>query len=370
MREVLKIFNSNSLTFIKREVKSFVFFLNIYIKDKIILFSTLFENNKNNFVKTVLIKRGKRNRFFLHASAMSVLFLGVIISPFISDSTIFGKSSNLSFAQGVGGEASIVSEDVFNTQASDKPRDSIINYEVQKGDTLSTVAKKFGISTDTIKWENDMTSDNITIGESLRILPVAGIAHKVQRGDSIYTIAKKYSIDAQGIVDYPFNDFANPQTFSIVEGEILIVPDGVKPEAAPRYVRRTLIAASPTSISGAGFTWPIRGTLNQGYFWYHKGVDIGAPIGTPIVAAQSGVVSQVYNSGWNGGYGIHVIINGSNGYSSLYSHMQATNVSSGDSVVAGSTIIGWIGMTGRTTGPHVHFEIRGSGGNLNPLSFL
>jgi murein DD-endopeptidase MepM/ murein hydrolase activator NlpD len=110
--------------------------------------------------------------------------------------------------------------------------------------------------------------------------------------------------------------------------------------------------------------------MNQYYSWYHRAVDLGAPVGTPIVAAHSGTVSEAIAGGWNYGYGTHVIISGDNGYQTLYAHMSALGVSSGQRVVAGSTIVGWVGMTGRTTGPHLHFEIRSGGGFLNPLSFL
>jgi murein DD-endopeptidase MepM/ murein hydrolase activator NlpD len=198
------------------------------------------------------------------------------------------------------------------------------------------------------------------------------MAHKVERGDTVYTIAKKYSANAQAIVDYPFNDFANPQTFSLVEGQIIIVPDGVKPEEAPKYasIRREFVVTGPAVVTGEGFTWPIHGTFNQGYSWYHPGIDIGAPVGGAIVAAHSGTVAEVYPSGWNWGYGTHVIVQGDNGYRTLYAHMSGINVSPGQRVVAGSTVVGWVGMTGRTTGPHLHFEIRSPGGNVNPLSFL
>lgn len=352
------------------ELKHFFIFLRIYFKDKILFFSNVFEGLKGNLVHGVLIKRGRKNRLFLHISAMSVLTIGIVVSPFISDSNLFGQSQNLSFAQAATESSELTTADVFDTKASEKPRDKIINYKVQPGDTMSTIAKKFGVSTETIKWQNDLNSDSISVGDNLEILPVTGVAHKVARGDTVYTIAKKYKVDAQGIVDFPFNDFANPQTFSLVEGEILIVPDGVPPAKAPTYVRPTYIATGPVAITGGGFTWPIHGTLNQGYSWYHPGLDLGSPIGTPIAAATNGVVSQVYTSGWNGGYGIHVIISGSNGYSTLYAHMMGVNVSAGSTVVAGKTIVGWIGMTGRTTGPHLHFEVRGGGGNINPLSVL
>lgn len=367
------VIDRNNYFWIKTEFGEFFIFLDNYLQDKGHIFSQFFEGRKNTVVKSVLIKRGKRNRMFLHVSAMSVLTIGVIISPYLQDSNPFSSKKTASiYAQGNNTETNyLASEDVFNTNASQKPRDKIINYTVQKGDTISTIAKKFGISEETIKWENDLSTDSLTTGDSLRILPVTGIAHKVQSGDTVYSIAKKYGIDPQPIVDFPFNDFANPQTFSLVIGEILIVPDGVKPEEQPRYVRpkRTYIATAPANVSGGGFAWPLQGSLNQGFSWYHPGIDIGAPIGTPIVAATNGTVSVAYSSGWNWGYGIHVIVTGDNGYTSLYAHMSGINVSSGDRVSAGKTVIGWVGVTGRTTGPHVHFELR-NGGNVNPLSFL
>lgn len=363
---------ASSLFYLKNEIRSFLLFLSSYTIDKVMFFSNIFEKNKNTVVKSVLIKRGKRNRFFLHVSAMAVLSIGVLISPFITQSNPFSENKNLlSFAQGIAGEQkSLEPQDVFQTQTSDKPRSEIVTYTVQKGDTITGIAKKFGISEDTIKWQNDLKSDYISIGDSLEILSVSGIAHKVLSGDTVYTIAKKYSANSQAIVDFPFNDFADPQTFSLVTGQIIIVPDGVQPQAQPTYIaRRTFIPSGPVVISGAGFTWPARGTMNQYYSWYHKGIDVGAPIGTPVIAAQSGVVSGAYSGGWNGGYGVHVIIAGDNGYQTLYSHMSAVNVSAGQSVAVGS-VVGWVGMTGRTTGPHLHFEIRSGGGFQDPLSFL
>lgn len=361
-----------SISFLMSEAKSFFFFLKIYTQDKFRRYSNLFESNKNAVVKGILIKRGKRNRFFLHVSIMAILTVGVVISPFISETQLFGnEKSVLSAVAATQDSLTLSQENVFQTQNT-QARDKIISYTVQKGDTLSTIAQKFGISTDTIKWQNSLISDDITVGDTLEILPATGIAHKVAAGDTVYSIAKKYGINAQGIVDFPFNDFANPQTFSLVTGQIIIVPNGVKPEeqAKPQYIQRTFIASGPVSITDAGFTWPIHGTLNQYFYWYHPGIDLGAPLGTPIVAAQNGRIAAAYSGGWNGGYGIHVIISGDNGYSTLYSHMSALNVSVGDTVVAGKTIIGWVGLTGRTTGAHLHFEIRGGGGNVNPLSFL
>lgn len=364
---------SETLSYLISEFGSFLIFLSAYTKDKAMFFSNIFEKNKNTVVKSILIKRGKRNRIFLHVSAMAVLSFGVLISPLITEQNPFSKNQNLlSFAQDLSDQKqSIVPQDVFQTQLSEKPRSEIINYTVQKGDTLSGIAKKFGISEDTIRWANNLSNDFITVGDKLKILPVTGIAHKVSSGDTIYTIAKKYNSNPQAIVDFPFNDFADPQTFSLVVGQTIIVPDGVQPQAAPVYIaRRGPTTTSPRAVSGAGFAWPVQGTMNQYFSWYHRAIDIGASLGTPIVAAQSGTVSEAIAGGWNYGYGTHVIISGDNGYQTLYAHMSSLNVSSGQRVTAGSTVIGWVGLTGRTTGPHLHFEVRSGGNFYDPLSFL
>lgn len=352
------------------KIPPFFSFLHFYIKDKLFILLNFIEDNKNIVVKTVLIKRGKRNRIFLHLSAMMLLTFGIIVSPFISDSNLFSENKMLSFAQESSREDSIASADVFQTEDSVKPRDKTVSYTVQKGDTISTIAKRFGISEDTVRWSNDLKNDNITIGDILQILPVTGISHKVARGESVYTIAKKYTANPQEIVDFPFNDFANPQTFSLIEGQMLIVPNGVKPEEKPVYVRPAYIATGPVTVSPGGFSWPLTGGISQFYSWYHKGIDITASVSSPVVAAQNGRVVQAYSSGWNWGYGIHVVIDGDNGYSTLYAHMSGINVNVGDQVNAGSTVIGWVGTSGRTTGPHLHFEIKTGSNYLNPYSVL
>lgn len=370
-RQIKRIIDN--LKYLKSEFSSFLFFLSSYVKDKVMFFSNIFEKNKNVVVKSILIKRGKRNRFFLHLSAMAMLSLGVLISPFITQNNPFTDNENLlSFAQSLTDQPqNLAPQDVFHTQLSDKPRSEIITYTVQKGDTLSGIANKFGISEDTLRWRNDLRGDSITVGDTVEVLPVTGIAHKVASGDTIYSIAKKYSSNPQAIVDFPFNDFADPQTFSLVVGQSVIVPEGVQPQAAPTYIaRRTYATTGSSVVTGSGFAWPIRGTMNQYYSWYHRAIDIGAGIGTPVIAAQSGTVSYAIAGGWNYGYGTHVIISGSNGYQTLYAHMSGLNVGSGQSVVAGSTVVGWVGLTGRTTGPHLHFEVRSGGGLLDPLSFL
>ncbi len=357
-----------------KELKEFFGFLLYYFKKKLIIFSFRFEKNKNQLVKFFLMKRGRYNRPFLHLTTMGVMFLGVMLAPFLADTfPIFSsQASSLDLTTDSASKQSIlVGQEVFETSVSDKPRDKVISYTVEKGDTLGTIAKKFAISEDTIRWANDLTDDSLTIGQSLDILPVSGIAHKVAPGDTIYTIAKKYNTDAQKIVDFPFNEFAgNGEGFGLISGQILIVPDGIKPSEQQYIKPQVYLAQGPIPVSSGGFTFPVRGLITQSYSWYHTALDIAAPYGTPIVAAHNGTVTEVHTGTYDYGYGNNVYISNGNGIISHYAHMEAVNVSPGQQVVGGSTVIGWIGLTGRTTGPHVHFEIKVNGSFVNPLSYV
>lgn len=351
---------------------SFCIFFAQYAKEKILAGAGAFEKYKNILVRFFMIKRGRYNRPFLHLAAIVVLVFGVILAPYLADTfPIFSNQGSSRYIASIAAsQQSInVDQDVFRTEISQKPRDKNITYRVQRGDTISTIAQKFGISTDTIKWSNDLTSDNITVDDELLILPVTGVSHKVSSGETVYTIAKKYDTSPQAIVDFPFNEFANPQTFSLVEGQMLLVPDGVKPSEKVVPRRQVFIAQGPVSISSAGFTWPLRGAISQFPAWYHMALDITSPIGTPVVAAQNGTVVKALSGTWDGGYGINVMIDGS-GFQSLYAHLSGLNVSVGDTVSAGQTVIGWVGLTGRTTGAHIHFEIYRNGALVNPLSYL
>lgn len=358
------------------QFSQFTAFFSIYIKKKIVTSSIYFERYKNVLVRFFMIKRGRYNRPFLHITAMAVIGVGIMISPLIAGTyPVFSQnSSEISEAENKQPQKQsiIVGKNVFSTDISTKPRSEIITYPVQKGDTLSTIARKFGISVETIQWENDISGENISVGDELKIIPITGIAHKVLSGETVYTIAKKYDTNPQKIVDFIFNDFANPETFSLVTGQILYVPDGVPPVEQPTYVRPrpVFIAQGPSSVSSAGFSWPVRGGLSQYPSWYHMALDITADLGTGIVSANSGTVSNIITGSWDGGYGNNVYIDSGNGYVTHYAHMAAVYVSPGQKVVGGSTVIGTVGLTGRTTGAHLHFEILQNGALVNPLSFL
>ena len=374
MRKIPLPVSLASLQKIFIEFLNFLKFFSGYSKGKIITVSIFFEKNKNILVKFFMMKRGRYNRPFLHLATMGVLGIGVISAPFLASTyPVFSQGSSLASQSASPVEQSItVGDNVFQTDISQKPRDTTITYTVQKGDTISTIAQKFGISEDTIRWANNLTDDNLNIGDTLKILPVTGISYKVQKGDTIYTIAKKFNTDPQKIVDFPFNDFANPETFSLVEGQMLVVPDGIEPSQQQYIKPQVYVVQGPssTNFSNAGYTWPVHGIITQFASWYHMALDIAAPYGTPIVAAKSGRVVTADVGGWNWGYGNYVEIDNGNGYKTLYAHMKAVNVKVGDMVTGGSSVIGWIGLTGRTTGPHVHFEVRLNDVTQNPLPYL
>ena len=176
--------------------------------------------------------------------------------------------------------------------------------------------------------------------------------------------------DPQGIVDFPLNTFSDDETFALVAGQTLIVPDGVMPnESAPTLpTLANILTPDAGSVSATGkFVWPGFGRITQPFRSYHPGVDIANHDGGPIIAADSGTVIV---SGWtNTGYGNHVIIDHGNGYKTLYGHLSSISVVTGQRVTRGSTI-GRMGSTGRSTGTHLHFEIRTASGNVDPLGFL
>lgn len=355
-----------------KNIFAFFDFLYFYLKKKTLFFFTFLENIKNILVKFFMMKRGRYNRPFLHIATLGLLAVGVLIAPFIADTyPIFANSSTVQHLPSPGNQDQSISvdNDIFKTESL-KIRTAIVTYTVEPGDTISTIAKKFEITINTIKWENDLTGDDLSVGQSIRILPVTGISYKVVSGDTVYTIAKKFDTNAQKIVDWPFNNFANPETFSLVTGQMLLVPDGIKPSEQPFIKQEVYYAQGPVSVSGGGFTWPTNGLITQFASWYHMALDIAAPVGTPIYAAHNGTVTIVQVGGWNYGFGTNVYIDKGDGIVSHYAHMMAVNVGIGQQVIGGKTIVGWIGMTGNTTGPHVHFEIMKNNVKVNPLPYL
>jgi len=246
-----------------------------------------------------------------------------------------------------------------------RPRREVITYVVQPGDTVTSIAQNFGLRPETIQWSNSQLypyPDLLYIGEELFILPVDGVYHKVEAGDTLASIAEEYKVDASAILESEYNDIADPET--LVVGQMLVVPGGSKP-----YVAQVVYAGPPPpgAAQGSGnFMWPVSGVITQGYWGGHQAVDIGAPCGTSIYASDSGYVAAV---GWMEGYGNHILLSHGNGWETLYAHLNQILVRADTSVQRG-VLIGRVGTTGRSTGCHLHFEIRQYGTKRNPFGFL
>ena len=326
---------------------------------------------KNWITKLMYRQRGRFSQSFINTSMAILAFLAIAFSSRVEEiirkkDSGEGMGSNylIMAAEGIGGADTLI---------SDLPKGEIIEYRVEEGDTLSSIAQKFGVSLDTIIWENNLKSvDAIKPRQIIRILPVTGVRYKVSRGETIHSIAKKFQVDPQNIIDYPFNSFANDETFALIAGQELIIPDGIKPKEVVvdtrRYVAQT-VAPIPGVVGEGNFIWPTNGRISQRFSWYHPGVDI-ANSGGPIVnASQRGTVVTV---GWDGrGYGNYIIVNHGNGYQTLYGHLASGSiiVSPGTEVGQGQKL-GNMGSTGRSTGTHLHFEIIGPKNKLDPLTVL
>ncbi len=243
--------------------------------------------------------------------------------------------------------------------------DSIQVYEVKEGDTLSDIAKMYNVSKNTIAWANDIKDGKAKRGEILVILPVSGVKHVVKKGDTLKFLAKKYNADIDDI-----SEFNNLTNLELSVGDEIIVPDGnLYPDGkkeekkdGKKNIKEKTVIKKRKIYANAGdgyYTRPIIGGIRTQGIHGQNAVDIGAPVGSTLLAAADGVVQVAKNSGWNGGYGKMLIISHSNGTQSVYGHMNSVYVSNGQSVSKGE-VVGESGNTGKSTGPHLHFEIRGA----------
>lgn len=260
-------------------------------------------------------------------------------------------------------------------------RSEIIDYKVKPGDTVSTIANKFGISVNTILWENNLSSRGIIHpGDSLSILPVSGINHNVKSGENISYIANKYDVSTNDILEA--NNISDVNSLKI--GQNLIIPGASKtnttrvastssssnvPSSSSGIdVIKDLIKPKPASSSSSEtMQWPTVGhRITQYYSWRHTGLDIANKTGTPLYASEGGTIEY---SGWSTGYGYNVLINHGGGKKTRYAHASKLYVKKGDTVKRGESVAA-MGSTGWSTGPHIHFEVIINGVKLNPLNYI
>ena len=283
----------------------------------------------------------------------------------------------------------------MHTIVPSRPRFEITQYTVQQGDTVITIAQKYNLQPQSILFSNyAVLRDDphlIIPGQVLDIPPEDGAIHVWTEGEGLNAVAKQYGgVSVDAIIQWPGNhldpttlgDLSHP---NIAAGTKLFVPGGKRPFtswSAPQIPRTNpavahLYGEGACSASYNGpvgtenFIWPTTEKYISGYDYNpganHPAIDIGAHMGNPIFAADSGVV--VY-AGWNNfGYGIVVVIDHGNGWQTLYAHMSALNVGCGSWVDKGATI-GFVGVTGNSSGPHLHFEMMYKGAKVNPHDYV
>jgi LysM repeat protein len=324
--------------------------------------SSFFENKATYFSTSVLV-------------ALSVLFFAEYNSN-IFPKTAHAQDNNAYSLQTLalpsiydtqeaygGGDVRIIDTQVVSSEANPflgeetvSASDNISWHTVRSGETLHAIALMYGVSESTILWANNLSSTkDIREGTTLLILPISGVQHVVKKGDTLASIAKIYGGDTEEIIRY--NNLENE---SLVLGTTLVIPGGEKPKENKKLASTKNTTKSLPSVSS--FTHPAPGTIRtQGPHGYNGNArDFGGSIGTPVYAVKQGTVTLVRSDGgWNGGYGNYLVISHTNGVQTLYAHLSSVSVSQGQTVAQGD-VIGALGNTGKSTGPHLHFEVRGA----------
>ncbi len=275
----------------------------------------------------------------------------------------------------ISDKGDLVRPDVASTRVSQKTRTRPINYTIKPGDTISTIAQEFGISVNTILWENNLSSYSlIRPGDELTILPGTGVGHKVKSGENLSYIAKKYDITVSELMKA--NRLTDSSKLSI--GKELFIPGGRKvthvasktekkePAYNPISTIKKIVSSQP--VSSNKMAWPTDGykRITQYYSWRHHGLDLADNTGTLIFAADAGTVTY---SGWSNGYGYRVDVDHGGGKKTRYAHLSKIYFSNGASVTKGQAI-GEMGSTGWSTGPHLHFEVIINNRKYNPLNYI
>ena len=325
------------------------------------------------------------------AAAIAQATLGAASTTSNQTFNQLSSSTNAPTTYGTGGIGITRSIDPF-TEIPDRNRMEVIQYEVQQGDNIYSIADFYGITPETVFWGNEDSLDGdprtISIGQKLNILPVNGVYYKYEEGKSIREIASEYYTSPEDILNFPTNGL-DPYLTDIDQplidvGQYLVLPNAIgetvdfgppkisceNPAVASYYGSGYCPAVSSCVYGDGVFDWPVGATqITQEYnAAIHPAIDVGGVEAvTGVYAADTGVV--VY-AGWSEyGYGNLVVID--HGYSqTVYAHLFSYSVSCGQSVYRGAQI-GMLGNTGNSSGPHLHFEININGyGKVNPLDYV
>lgn len=281
--------------------------------------------------------------------------------------------------QPVSAEVTYNAYDPF-TRVPDRPRSEVIQYQAVQGDSINSIAQRFGLKPETIAWSNDRRIiEVLRPGDLINILPVDGVYHQTIGDKTIAEIAKQYKVEANTIIDSEYNKLygLSPDTV-LPSGTWIVVPGGQAEPITwnPTVTRQKVAGASGKTGGeyitfapgqagscgqvlnpGGGARWvnPLPGAVFvRGFSLWHTGVDLAAPIGTSVAAANGG---RVIFAGWNDwGYGYAVVL-AHGPFTTLYGHLSAIYVHCGQDVVPGQQIAA-VGTSGNSTGPHLHFEIR------------
>lgn len=273
--------------------------------------------------------------------------------------------------------ANLVAHDSEEPDEPTKQRTETETYVVKEGDSLSVIAKQFGVNVGTILWANNRSATQyIRPGDELRIPPVSGVLVEVEKGDTLLALANTYGSDIDEIVDV---NRLNPEQ-PLPEGAEIVLPGGQPPYTPPKrtvtYSQPTTYTspsvpkppdANPTTALGGKLLWPTSGhVITQYYGWRHVGLDIDGHYDSPIYASHDGVVTA---AGWNkSGYGLQIVVSG-NGVKTRYAHASKIFVKNGDRVTKGQ-VIAMVGTTGWSTGTHLHYEVYINGRRVNPLTYI
>lgn len=302
-----------------------------------------------------------------------------------------------------GGEDAIIRSFAPLTEAgqagdsarAETPSRGLIYYSVQAGDTLFGIAAAFGLTPETVLWSNyKALKDNpdlLSIGMELVIPPSNGLVVEVEAGDTIEGIARRFQVSPESIVEQPVNKLSSVNQLLQV-GQELFVPGGQRETVIWQVPKPVEVSRNPTTgvrvyrvgrcgevaipaLGTASFIYPTSRRYLSGYNFssWHPGLDFAGRLGEPIYAVDSGTVIYAGYSlnaaGVPVGYGQYVVLDHGNGYQTLYAHASQLYVSCGQQVLQG-TVIAAVGSVGRSTGPHLHFEIRAGGQAINPWSVL